>query len=235
MPELLAALTPISLVDSLSLMPFAMAVLARLLGGPRPYAGAVGFLGGIVLSYFGAGVLIAVGLGRLIERATVGIVYWFKHPRTIDYVASMVIGVTLIALGYRWALMRRKKAERKDPSADPSPTQAFMLGAGATLAGLWGALPYFAAVDQILKADASTGDALVALAYYNVVFVSIPAVLVAARAVAGARADGLFDAVNRLLAVWGRRLLIAGMMLLGAVMLADGVGWMFGHPLIPVG
>jgi len=234
MLDLLVTLTPISLVDSLSLMPFAMVVLATLLSGPRPYVGSVSFLLGTALSYFASGVLIAFGLAGLIERVTASLVHRFWNPQAIDYWLSMVIGLALIVLGYRWAVARRERAERKDVSTGMTPAQAFMLGAGATIAGLWGALPYFAAVDQILKADAAMWEVLVALAYYNILFISIPALLVLIRAVAGKRADGLFTAVNRLLSVWGKRLLIAGMILLGLVMIADGVGWLFGHPLIPV-
>ena len=68
-----------------------------------------------------------------------------------------------------------------------------------------------------------------------VVFVSIPAVLVLTKAIMGSRADAHFDALNRLLAVWGRRVLIALMVALGSVMVADGVGGLLGRPLIPVG
>jgi hypothetical protein len=109
------------------------------------------------------------------------------------------------------------------------------MGAGATTAGLWGALPYFAAIDQIMKADVSYAAGIAALAYYNIVFVSLAAALLLIRAVAGSRADGLFNAVTRLFEIWGKRVLVALMIVLGSVMLADGVGWLFGHPVIPVG
>lgn len=234
MLELLATITPIGLVDSLSMIPFALVVLAALLGGPRPYVSSLSFLLGTALSYFGAGVLIALGLGGLIERATAALVHWFWHPSAIDYALSVVIGVALIALGTRWAVARRERAERREVSSGMSPAQAFGLGAGATLAGLWGALPYFAAIDQLLKADLSAWEAVLSLAYYNAVFVSLPALLVTIRASVGARADGLFDAVSRAFSVWGKRLLVAGMILLGLVMLADGIGGSLGHPLIPV-
>jgi len=235
MVDLLATLAPISLVDSLSLMPFALVVLATLLSGPRPYVASMSFLAGIATSYFAAGVLIAVGLGGVIARVTAGVAHWYKNPAAIDYVLGMLIGLALIVLGYRWATARRQRAERKSAAAGMTPAQAFLLGAGATLAGLWGALPYFAAVDQILKAGISTGQGILALAYYNAIFVAIPLGLVVARAFLGRRGDDLLATVNRLLSIWGKRLLVAGMILLGAVMIADGVGWLLGRPLIPVG
>ncbi len=235
MSGLLITLTPISLVDSLSVVPFSVVVLAVLLSGPKPYLSSVSFLLGTALSYFAAGVLIAVGLGAVVAQAADALVHWFKNPSALDYVLSVIIGFGLVVLGYRWAMARRKRAADKPVQTGMDPLQAFTLGAGATIAGLWGALPYFAAIDQILKADTSTWEAVVALAFYNLVFISISAALVIIRACVGSRADPIFEAVDRFFQVWGKRVLIVLMVLLGLVMVADGVGWLLGHPLIPVG
>lgn len=235
MLDLIVTLVPISLLDSLSLLPFAVVVLAVLLAGPKPYVASVGFLLGIFLSYLGAGVLIAVGLGQVIQRVSAALIFWFKNPSTLDYVLGMIVGVALILLGYRWANARAARAERKRPAAAMTPLQAFGMGAGATIAGLWGALPYFAAIDQLLKANLSVGESVVALAVYNVVFISLAVPLVVLKAIVGQHADAIFAKVNDVIAVWGKRLLIAGMIVLGTVMLADGIGWMLGRPIIPVG
>jgi hypothetical protein len=235
MLDLLIALTTISLIDSLSMLPFAVVALAVLLSGKQPYLTATGFLLGIFVSYFASGLLIAFGLGETINRVTEALVHWFKHPNAIDYYLSIVVGLLLIFFGYRWAIARRKKAAQKKPDAGMGPLQAFAVGAGAVIAGLWGALPYFAAIDTILKEDLSTAASIGALTYYNVVFVSSGVVLVLIRAVMGPRADAMFDAVNRFIAVWGKWLIITLMVILGLVMLADGVGWMLGRPILPTG
>ena len=235
MIPLLYALTPISLIDSLSLLPFAAVALAVLLSGPKPYVSSIGFLLGVFLSYFASGVLIVFGLGEILQRVTGAIVHWYNNPRAIDYILSMVVGVALILVGYRWAIARRKRAERRQVSSGMTPGAAFAMGAGATIAGIWGALPYFAAIDQIMKADVTYAEGVVALGYYNIVFVSLAAALVVTRATLGERANVIFDTVNRLFEVWGKRVLVALMIVLGSVMLADGVGWLFGHPVIPVG
>lgn len=232
---LIITLIPISLLDSLSLLPFAVVVLAVLLAGPKPYLTSTGFLLGIFLSYLAAGILIAAGLGQLMQRATAALVRWFNNPSTLDYVLSMIVGSGLIALGYRWANARRVRADRRQPRKGMTPIQAFGMGAGATLAGLWGALPYFAAIDQLLKADLGLAESVVALTVYNVIFVSVGIVLVLLKASIGARADAHFARVSSVLAVWSRRLLIAGMIVLGTIMVADGIGWMLGSPVIPVG
>jgi len=232
--ELLITLTPISLIDSLSLLPFAAVVLMVLLSGPKPYLTSVSFLLGIVLAYLSCGTLIVYGLGEILQRVIASVVHWFNNPSAIDYVLSMVVGTALILLGYRWAVARRKRAERKQVTSGMTTGAAFLTGAGATVAGIWGALPYFAAIDQIMKTDVSSLEGVVALVYYNVVFVSLAASLVLIRSVVGPRADGLFQAVNRFFEIWGKRVLVTLMIVLGSVMLADGVGWIFGHPVIPV-
>ena len=202
MLDLFLTLIPISLIDSLSLLPFAVVVLAIVLSGPKPYLAATSFLLGIFISYFGAGVLIAWGLGEVIERVTTALVHWFKHPNAIDYLLSIVVGIALIVIGYRWANARRARAERRKASSGMTPAQAFGIGSGATIAGLWGALPYFAAIDQILKADVSDTETIIALALYNVVFISLGAALVLVKVFIGTRADAVFETMNRFIAVW---------------------------------
>lgn len=233
MLELLLVLTPISLIDSTSMMPFAVVVLAMLLSGPKPYLSSMNFVLGTALTYFAGGVLIAVGLGSLIESVSAALVHWWRNPSTLDYVLSLIVGVGLVFVGYRWAVARQE-AKEKDAFSGVTPARAFLLGAGTTIVGLWGALPYFAAIDQILKADVSDWEAMIALAYYNLIFVAAMVLGIILRALLGKRADRLFDGVSRFFSIWGKRILIAVMVSLGLVMMADGVGFFFGHPLIPV-
>jgi hypothetical protein len=50
----------------------------------------------------------------------------------------------------------------------------------------------------------------------------------------GARSQPFFDAVSRFSEVWGRRLIAAALLVLGGLLVADGVGWFFGRPLLPL-
>lgn len=235
MTSLLVSLTPISLIDSLSMLPFAVVTLAVLLGQPEPYRSSVAFVLGVGLSYFASGLVIALGLGSLIDRASEAIVVWWNNPTAIDYGLGVVIGAALIVFGYRWAVARRKRAQAKGVEGGVGPGRTFVFGAGATIAGIWGALPYFAAIDQILKAELGTVQAVAALGYYNLVFVSGPVALIVVRVLGGPGAGALFEKINRLIEVWGKRVLVTLMILLGAVMIVDGVGGLTGRPLIPVG
>jgi hypothetical protein len=231
--EVLLLLTPIALLDSLSMLPFGIVVLAVLLSGDRPYASSLSFLAGTAGSYFAAGLLIALGLGDLIGRASAAVSHRFWHPETIDYILGLAIGLALVFFGYRLAVMRQEKGKKKDVSAGMTPAQALFLGAGATIAGIWGALPYFAAIDQLLKAEASPAESALGLAYYNLVFISILLLLVGIRAVLGTGANALFERLNAGVAVWGKRALVVAMVALGLLMVADSIGYLAGHPLIP--
>ena len=57
---------------------------------------------------------------------------------------------------------------------------------------------------------------------------------VALRYLVGARAYRLFQATSRFFVRWGRRLIVTALMLLGGVLVTDGVGWFVGKPLLPV-
>lgn len=65
MTELLVLLSPISLADSLSVVPMCIVPLAVLLAGRQPLVGSTMFLAGVVIPYYAFGVLIALGLDRV--------------------------------------------------------------------------------------------------------------------------------------------------------------------------
>lgn len=231
MTDLLALLTPISLADSLSVVPMCIVPLAILLAGRQPLLGSAMFLSGVAIPYYAFGVFIALGLDRVFGQLE----EWLKkEPGTLDLILQLVIGAVVLFFGWKMVAAReeRKRRAADDASEGMTPWKGFALGAGFTIAGAWGALPYFAAIDQILRADLTTTEALLALGYYNVVFISIPVVLVVLRLTLGKRASGLFDRVREVAEKWGRRFVIAVLMLIGLFLVVDGVGWFFDRPLI---
>jgi len=52
------------------------------------------------------------------------------------------------------------------------------------------------------------------------------------RAAVGDRLQGVFDAVSAFFAAWGPRILVVVLVVLGAVLAADGIGWFLGKPLM---
>jgi hypothetical protein len=95
-------------------------------------------------------------------------------------------------------------------------------------------VPYFAAIDLILRAEVTLLQRMLALGFYNFVFVSPLVAIVALRLTLGERSTDFLNAIKRFFERWGQRLIVALLLVLGVVLVADGIGWSPGHPLIPV-
>lgn len=234
MTTLLLILTPISVLDSMSVVPLCIVPLAILLGGRQPLAGSLMFIAGIVVTYLPFGLLLLFGLDTAFDALGQMLVdYWYKEPDTLDLILQIVIGLVMLAFGYRMASARESHGER-GATADMAPGQAFVLAAMLNVTGMWGALPYFAAIDQILRADLSAVSMVFVLVYYNLVFCLPLLAFIALRYALGKRADRLFQAATRFFTRWGRRLITVILLVLGLVLIVDGIGWFLGSPLIPV-
>ncbi len=234
MLQLLIVLTPISLLDSMSAAPLFIVPLAVLLGGCRPLTRSLMLVAGIVVTYLPFGVLLLFGLDAVFDQVTEKLArFWNEEPDTLDLLLQLMIGGAMLAFGYRLAGRRESRAD-KPPAEGMTAGQAFVLAAVLNLTGMWGALPYFAAIDQILRADLNPGGMLLAVVYYNLVFVVPLLAFIALRYALGARGDRLFQAATDFLTRWGRRLIMVILTLLGSVLVADGVGWFLGMPLLPV-
>jgi hypothetical protein len=72
------------------------------------------------------------------------------------------------------------------------------------------------------------------LLYYNAVFLLPLAALPIVRATLGARADRFFARLAPVVERWGHRLVVAVLVGIGLVGVADGVGWFLGVPLLPI-
>lgn len=233
MTALLTVLTSIALLDSTSIVPLCIAPLVALLSGKRPFLGAASLLFGIFVVYMVFGVVVLLGLGAIFSRLNEWLGTLWREPETIEIWLQIAIGIVLLVFGYRMANARESRGER-GASLVMTPLQGFTLGAGLTLVGLPGAVPFFAAADQILRADLSIAGGIGALLYYNFVFLVPLASIVLVRVFFEKQSESIFAGITRFFDIWGRRLIIALLIVLGAVLTIDGVGWLLGSPLIPV-
>ena len=234
MNELLAVLTPLALVDALGALPPTLAVLAYLLGRPRPYGASLAFLFGLFIPYYLIGVLAAFGLGEFIDAVADRIERWVKDPDTLDIALGMVIGVVLIGLGWKIRRPGRPPPE-EDERGEISLMTASVFGFVMTALALPSALPYFAAVDQVLRADPDAMGKALAILYYNLIFFAPFLAIVLLRALFPRQAATMLEALGRFIDSWGRKIFVALLMVIGAILVVDGVGWFLGKPLIPVG
>ena len=233
MVELLLILTPIGLLDSISMIPICIVILVVLLAGPQPLLRSSALIVGIYATYIACGILILLGLQSVFDEISAYTLRLWKNPETEELILQVLIGVVLSAFGLRIATARKRRTV-KPVASDMTIVQALLAGAGLTIVGLPGAVPYFAAIDLILRADVTVFQRMLALGYYNFVFVMPLAAIVALRLILGEHSTGILDAVKQFFDSWGQRLIVALLLILGVVLVVDGIGWFLGHPLIPV-
>ena len=233
MVELLVILTPIGLLDSISMIPIAIVIMVVLLAGPKPLLRSSSLIVGIFVTYVVTGLLILLGLQNVFDEISAYTLRLWKNPETEELIFQAVIGAVLLAFGVRIAAARKSRTE-KPVASDMTGIQAWVAGAGITIVGLPGSVPYFAAIDLILRTDVTLPQRMLALGYYNFVFVIPLAAIVALRLILGERSTGILDAIKQFFDGWGQRLIVALLLILGVVLVVDGIGWFLGHPLIPV-
>ncbi len=236
MDELIPILTSIALVDSASITPLALVPLMQVLAGARPYRVAAAFLLGLYLSYLAMALAFLFGLSAVFLRLNAWLSHRWHNPEPVDFLVELLVGILLVIFALQRRDVRRQRTEDMDVPGEVSPAAAFGFACMMNVVGFPGALPYFAAADAILRADPPPGTAVLAVAYYVLVFVVPLTSIVVLRVVLGRRGDGFMQAVSRFFATWGKRVLMLLMLVLGAVMTVDALAyWLRGAPLIPVG
>ena len=184
MLDLWGILLPILLADIVNPVLFAFMVYAT--SSKRPVLNSSALLLGHTVTYFGVGIAVALGLERISS--------YLANPGFIDYVIGLIIGLLLLWV----AIPGAKKPEQKQPerSDSLSPVSAFGFGAIINLVGAPFALPYFAAIDQILKANLASLDALILIVAYNVLYALPFLVVTALVVILGERGRPLLQRIN---------------------------------------
>ena len=220
MIELVPKLIPLLVIDVLNPVLFALLVVA--VGTNRPFSNSIAFLAGHTVSYFVSGVVIAVGLNQITDR--------LSNPLPVDFVIELVIG--LLCLWAALASSDGKASEEKNPERELTPGYCFGYGAIVNFIGVPFALPYFAAVDQVLKASLSVESSLLALAFYNAAY-ALPFLLVPfAVALMGERSKPILARINNVLITLVDRLMPVLLFLIGAALSADALVYLtMGEPL----
>lgn len=211
MNELLAVLAPLLLVDILN--PVLFAFLIYTAGNRHPVLTSASALLGHTAAYFVVGVAVAYGAQALFAR--------LENPKPGDYAIQLIVGMACLYGAF--ASRGGGASDSRKQEAELSPLRAFLLGAVLNFIAAPFALPYFAAISQILDADISLGSAWLTLIGYNLAY-ALPFTLVPILvAVMGNRAKPLLERVNRVL-VRGADFLMPWLMLaLGLLLIGDAV------------
>jgi cytochrome c biogenesis protein CcdA len=224
MTDLLPTLLPVLLVDVVNPVLFALLVFAA--GSSKPVTNSVAMLAGHTLAYFLAGIVVSLGIEQISAR--------LAEPQRIDFVLSGIVGLGLVLA----ALSTRKSGapSADEPGWDLTPLRCFGFGAMINFIGIPFALPYFAAVDQILKADLSLTGSLVALGAYNLAYALPFLVVPVATAIAGEGAKGYLERINQWLGRASDILMPWMFLLLGLALVVDsGAYFLNGEGLVKFG
>jgi cytochrome c biogenesis protein CcdA len=222
--ELIVTSIPILVSDVLN--PVLLAGVIFGLGSRRPFLNSTLLLLGWFVTYFAAGILLALGLDAIID--------FFKTPRPIDFVIETVLGLLLIGLGVYVVRsgQRHKKGREFDDADTLSAGTSFWIGASINLIGMPFAIPYFAFLGQILKADLDWMGALMVLLIYNLLYVLPFSLLIFIRLIYRQESDVLFKSISDAMEWLSAILMPILLFLVGGALLADAfVFFSTGNPL----
>jgi cytochrome c biogenesis protein CcdA len=157
MLHLSTVLIPILLADIVNPVLFAFMVYA--VGTDQPVRNSIAALLGHTTAYLTFGIGLALTFDIIMDR--------LANPAFIDYILSLLVGTLLLwaAWGVRGDKQQQKPASNLEQL---TPIKAFGIGAIINIVGLPFALPYFAALDQILKADLTMADSALVIIGYNI-------------------------------------------------------------------
>lgn len=233
MISLLLILIVIALIDSTSMVPIAILPFAAILAGKRPILGAMSFITGIFVIYFLSGLLLFLGFDLVFDVIASRVSRWWNQPNTIELILQLFVGVALLV--YAWIQYRRPKAaDNKVTRSAISLTQAWTLGGSLTLIGIPGAIPYFGAIEQILRAHLTLFHSIIAVFFYNIAFIFPFFTLLFIRLLLPNQSGMLFGRLSIFIQRWGKPIMVGCIVILGGLLVVDSIGWFLGHPVLPI-
>ena len=207
-------LFPILLSDVLNPVLFTFMVYAA--GSKRPVSVSSAMLLGHTVAYLTCGVILAYSIEKLSAR--------LANPQTIDFIIELIIGCALL-----WLVLRTRKDKGKRPDENtPEFTvwKAFAFGAVINIIGIPFALPYFAAIDQLLKSDLDTMGVLTGLVFYNAAY-ALPFLLIPVlTAIMRDRSKPILARVNGFMEKAGDIIMPLLLLAIGLALLLDSM-WFF--------
>jgi len=210
----LGILFPILLSDVLNPVLFTFMVYAA--GSKRPVVTSSAMLLGHTAAYLTCGFVLAFTIEALSTR--------LANPQNIDFVIEFVIACALL-----WLVLRTRKDKGKRPdeqTPDFTVGKAFAFGAAVNLIGIPFAVPYFAAIDQLLKSGLDTGGMVTGLVIYNVAYALPFALIPILTSIMGDRSKPILARVNGYMEKASDVIMPLLLLAIGLALLVDSV-WYF--------
>ena len=210
----LGILFPILLSDVLNPVLFAFMIYA--VGSKRPVVTSSAMLLGHTAAYLTCGVILAYSIEALSTR--------LANPQSIDFVVEFVVACALLWLVFRTRKDKGKRPDEQTPEFTVG--KAFAFGAMVNLIGIPFAVPYFAAIDQLLKSGLDTSGMVTALVIYNVAFALPFALIPVLTAIMGDRSKPILAKVNGFMEKASDVIMPVLLLAIGLALLVDSV-WYF--------
>ncbi|MBT9148169.1 MAG: hypothetical protein DDT32_01939 [Syntrophomonadaceae bacterium] len=212
---LLASLIGLALLDSLN--PSLFVALFYLLATTRPVLRILSYIAGVLaVNYFG-GLLLLVGvretIGRLLDNL----------GNEVLFGVQLLLGMALVIFGFVFNATSTGAQDVAKKLRSITPVHTFLLGMAVMLNEITTALPYFVAIERIVRAQMDTIGSLLALAGYNVVF-SLPLFGFLALYVAyGQRFTSEINRLTQPVMIWTLRVIKYGSIVLGIPLVLDAI------------
>lgn len=211
---LFVSLIAIALVDRLN--PSLFIAQFYLLTTPQPIPRLLSYIAGIVLVNFTAGALLLGGLHTMVTHLLSTI--------NDDTFRSMqlVIGLAILGFGMWVKTTAPSSGEVRKPYS-LQPRHTFILGMVVMLNEITTALPYFVAIERIVRAHLSEFSTVLALMMYNLVFSAPLLAFVALFIIYRQRFAQQLNRMTQVIQQWTPRVIKYGALLFGAVLTVDAV------------
>lgn len=178
--------------------------------------GLVSYTFGVFAVYFAGGLVLIFGPGP----ALIAALHDVRGP--VEHAVELAGGALALALAFALWRSRRTEHVRRPAQVGSTRGSAFMLGAGIMAIELPTAFMYFGAISAILAAHEVAPVEVALLFAYNALFVAPIGAVIAARRLAGERADRWLQSGEQWLRHFGRLALTAVAGAGGGVLLALG-------------
>jgi cytochrome c biogenesis protein CcdA len=202
-----------------SLNPSALVVTIALLSRPKPATRVFAYAAGIFVVFFSLGVAAVLGGDDVLN--------FFKdlRGRHFAYMLQLPIGLGLTGCAWWWL---KHPAGLGQPSRLSNPPQGpvwgvFLLGLGVTLIEALTAFPYFGAIAILLDAEIPEHNSIMALAAFNLLFITPPLLLLWITSTLGRRAPAFLERLRQFIELEGRLLMLWLFIVIGAYLTLDAV------------
>jgi Sap, sulfolipid-1-addressing protein len=206
----------LALIDSIN--PSAIVVTLYLLSvsNSRALVRVLAYVGAIFVTYFALGVMMLLGIDALVP--TLG---GLLRSRT-GLIAQSLVGLTMLVYSLTASTSRTSSHVVEYPSASTYAALA-LLGVSVTAMELPTAIPYFAAIELIAKAELPIQAWAPLLGLYNCIFVLPPIALLVGHLVLGKRLAERYVALRQRLQREARETMLWVAGLVGSGLLVTGI------------